>query len=250
MEEASTIDSLADELWVSIAAFLPAADLLRFGSACRRAHGLPTDALWRALCEKRWAGWPHYKLSPAREAWLEERLPATTWCARYQHTETDAARTTMTHEDVCSLNWHFNFTPSAGGQGKKSLMKASFSETQLFIPEFAPLDYQLVTPGGIGAAAPEAAGDGNGGALYAFHSLVTQLLTGAGEAAAAGGGGDGTQRQFLQISHFPPHWVERLADSRCWLVYNDNVTLVSCGPDFEPGDYDERGFLTVPTPAG
>jgi len=32
------------------------------------------------------------------------------------------------------------------------------------------------------------------------------------------------------------------------------VTFVSCGPDGEPGNYDERGFLTdlnpVPPPAG
>ena len=53
--------------------------------------------------------------------------------------------------------------------------------------------------------------------------------------------------QCVQIANFPPHWVRRLDDGE-WLVYNDNVSFVSCvGP--EPGTYDERGFLSCPAMA-
>ena len=50
---------------------------------------------------------------------------------------------------------------------------------------------------------------------------------------------------MVQIANFPPHWVERIAATREWLVYNDNVTFVSCPAGSDgPGAYDERGFLT------
>ena len=47
----------------------------------------------------------------------------------------------------------------------------------------------------------------------------------------------------MQIANFPPHRVQRLQNTREWLIYNGNVTIVSCGPD-GLGEYDERGFLT------
>lgn len=53
--------------------------------------------------------------------------------------------------------------------------------------------------------------------------------------------------QTLQIANFPPHHIERL-DNGEWLIYNENVTLVSCQPDQEC-TYNKRGFLTVPEPA-
>ena len=40
-----------------------------------------------------------------------------------------------------------------------------------------------------------------------------------------------------------------LADEAEWLIHNDNVTFVSCPPDYTLGRYDERGFLSVPSPA-
>ena len=45
------------------------------------------------------------------------------------------------------------------------------------------------------------------------------------------------------VASFPPHWVEKLSDGE-WLIYNDNVTMVSTVG--EESAYDERGFLSVP----
>ena len=53
-------------------------------------------------------------------------------------------------------------------------------------------------------------------------------------------------RQSIQIANFPPHWIERIEPSKEWLIYNDNVTIVSCGPQ-GLGPYDDRGFITDQT---
>ena len=50
-------------------------------------------------------------------------------------------------------------------------------------------------------------------------------------------------KQFLVISNFPWHEIERLPNGE-WLITNPNVTLVSSYRGVEP-DYDERGFLTM-----
>jgi len=51
--------------------------------------------------------------------------------------------------------------------------------------------------------------------------------------------------QCLQIANFPGHCVQRLEDGE-WLVYNHNVSFVSC-VGTEPSAFDQRGFLTVPS---
>ena len=52
-----------------------------------------------------------------------------------------------------------------------------------------------------------------------------------------------------RVAHSHRHYVVRLADEAEWLIHNDNVTFVSCPPDYTLGRYDERGFLSVPSPA-
>jgi hypothetical protein len=103
---------------------------------------------------------------------------------------------------------------------------------------------------GVGGSSSGVDGGGGSGGevgyprLSAIRSLMSQLLSGATAPATARSGRRPIQRQTLQIHNFPPHWVERLPETREWLIYNDNVTFVSCGPDGQPGSYDERGFLT------
>ena len=277
-------DDLPDELQVAVAAWLSAPrDLLQLGATCHRAHGLPTDDLWRSICAARWAAWPSYALTPQREAHLAQRHPTMGWKARYRHFEADARRQHITQEELRELGWHFNFTPFAGGRGRATLKQARFTATKLHVPSYPPLDYQLTwVPQGLDEIDPRVAsflltqaaaagvdisdgaagsGSGEGGeggasgsgaavgdeqqAVSAIQRALSSLLATHGrehatEAASA------ARRQTLRISNFPPHWIRRLDDTREWVIYNDNVTLVSCPPGTkEPNpSYDERGFLT------
>jgi len=108
------LDDLVDELWLSIAASLAPIDLLALQCVCRRAAELPTDgACWRQLCAKRWESKPRFRLTPARERWLDANQPLT-WQRRYYFFEADAKRTTISDAELQTLTWLFNFTPAAG----------------------------------------------------------------------------------------------------------------------------------------
>ena len=286
----SPISELPDELLVACAAFLDfPRDLLNFGESHKRANALPTDHLWREFCVRRWAAWPRYALTQAREAALDAQFPGASWRNKYRHCEADAARTMITAEEIKELHWHFNFTAPAGGRGRSTLKQARFSATSLFVPGYPPLEYHLVPlpgpeaeggyeeedledvsaegggsggGGGSGAGSSSSGSSSSGGAnesprraISAIRSLMSKLLSSSGATDDGSARvGRAPRQQIVQIANFPPHWVERLEDSREWLIYNDNVTFVSCGPDGEPGNYDERGFLTdlnpVPPPAG
>ena len=274
------LDELPDELHVAVAAFLPTPrDLARFCATNKRATGYNTHQLWRRLCAARWADWPRYALTPAREAWLAEQHATLDWRGRYRHFEADASRTILTLEEMKSLNWHFNFTATAGGRGQATLKEARFT-SKLIVPGYPPLDYHLVPlmepnwlteaesssesideaeANGGGSSSSGGGGDGSGGdssqhprrGISAIRSLMSSLLSNSAMAGGEGFGGSSgvaSRRQVVQIANFPPHWVERLMDTREWLIYNDNVTFVSCPPDAGPGTYDERGFLTDANP--
>ena len=107
MAAADSLHALPDELLLAVSAFLDLPrDLLAFQAVGIRHRALPSADLWRLLCTARWQRWPRYRLTEARERWLEEHFPATTWMERYRVMELDTARSTLTHEELQSLCWH------------------------------------------------------------------------------------------------------------------------------------------------
>ena len=89
--------------------------------------------------------------------------------------------------------------------------------------------------------------------LQVLRNLLTSLFGSAAANAAAADAmavgqtnADGSrirQHQVVRIANFPPHEIKRLDDGQ-WLIYNENVTFVSCQRGELP-TYDERGFLTA-----
>ena len=159
--------------------------------------------------------------------------------------------------------------------------------SKLIVPGYPPLDWVLLPPpemdvidetdvsdpgagagagaeGGLGSSS-SSSNDGGSSAdspptstgastsprrsILAIRNLMSTLLSGVANAQVAAMDQphppDEPMRQAVQIANFPPHWVERLEDGE-WLIWNDNVSFISCqGQEIT---YDQRGFLTEPTP--
>ena len=79
--------------------------------------------------------------------------------------------------------------------------------------------------------------------------MISFLSRGLGDARSGGGSSSPSEPQELLIANFPRHVVRRRAVDMEWLIFNENVTFVSCAPD-GVGSYDERGFLTPLRPYG
>jgi len=56
----------------------------------------------------------------------------------------DAARTSITIAELVHHHWFFNFSPSAGGQGRLTLRQARFTDQQVFLTGYPALPYELV----------------------------------------------------------------------------------------------------------
>ena len=194
-----------------------------------------------------------FRLTPAREEWLNTTHQELNWLGRYRMVEQDVKRKVITTEELQSLPWHFNFTPSAGGRGRHSLKQVRFSPNKIYVPGYPPMDYFLVDP--IGNLPPdlseglESATHGDPGSpqrLGRMRQLLSSLMSLPGSPLYSMN--DGMQHaardQCLQIANFPPHYVQRIESTKDWLINNNNVQIVSCGPDGVLGDYDEFGFLT------
>ena len=243
---------------------------------------VPLARRWRELCKARWECWPHYRLTDARERWLDVELPLEHarpprwpcrvkaveapsplgWLGRYRWVELDALRTRLIDEDLTRQCWYFNFSPSAGGRGRATLARATFgSDGWLSVPNYPPLPYaladlQVVMQDDYEAnvmldnmvveqAANQPGGDADAGAYHELQDEeLDQLLGDGGDNGGGGGAPRGRRtRQALLINNFPPHYIRRLPKSREWVVANDNVTFVSCAEGELPA-FDERGFLT------
>lgn len=254
------IEGLPDEIWLAVGQTLRPHDLLSLCATCNRANQLDTNSLWRALCALCWEEWPMYRLTSAREAWLDanDSTRELTWKKRYQLFQADAKRTVIMPEELQQLPWHFNFTPQAGGRGRHSLKQVRFSSRKIYVPGYPPLDFFLFDPVPANhAALPDVSAGSTANAgdpsspqrLGRIHQLLSSLMSLPGSSDSTSDGTQHTAReQCLQIANFPPHYVKRIVRTRDWLIYNDNVQIVSCGPDGVLGEYDERGFLTDLSP--
>ena len=189
-------DRLPDDLILSVAQWLDPRALLRFGACARRMHGLPKEALWRSLCTARCEATPRFRLTPEREQWLLNHVQPD-WVARYRFSLREILRTTITTEELQTFNWHFNFTPAAGGRGRATLVRARFTKTHVVLPNYPPLPYMLHTPSEVEAAAIEgegstSAGESSGGGSSSPNASLSHarhnrgvLLARRGEHAAA-----------------------------------------------------------------
>jgi len=230
-----------DEILLSVASWLSAADLTAFQSTCKRLAALPTDvACWRRLCEAAWQDKPRYRLTPERERWLQLNLPLQSWRARYIFFEQDSKRQLITDTELISLNWYFNYSPQAGGVGKRTLQRVEFTETHLRMQNYPLLPWRL-EPSELPAqsnrtpVAPEGR-LGRFGPLTMIQNLMQALLSASPLPP---------KEQVLLIANFPPHRVQRKPDDWEWLIQNDNVIFVSA-LDESCITYNERGFLESP----
>lgn len=236
------LDHLDDDSLTCLAGFLSPSELLGFLRLNRRFHALPSAALWRALCEARWRPWPRYRLDGKREEWLNARFPSVPreWIGRYRFFEEETARREITHKELQTLDWNFNFTHGAGGQGRASVVRARFTATELLLPNYPPLPYQLATP--AGSSGPS----GSAGAMSAIGAAMSTLLSSVGVLSTP----DRqmmSEPQLLLISNFPAHRIRRLPADKEWLIENPNVMIVSCAGG-ALGDFDENGFLCATPP--
>lgn len=210
-EPCAEFSSLADDLVLQVAAFLPPSDLTQLESVSTYVSHLNTDTLWKNLCQHRWQHWPRYQLTPEKWQELESSIPRVRWKDRYRLTEHDVARTEITDEEIEKLGWYFNFTLGAGGLRGDTLQRCFFKSGLLFLEDYPPLPYEIKT--------------------YATPKPARSRWDVNGQ---TGQTGQTSTRQWLKIAHFPPHFISRLSESAEWLIANENVTFVSC---------DEKGTL-------
>jgi hypothetical protein len=141
--EIMSFHSLPDVLVVAVAGFLPARDLCQLEMANKRTQLLDLEAVWRELCSTRWKNWPRYRLSESRLVWINEHQSHLDWKGRYIWAEEDVARSRITWEELESLKWFFNFTPTAGGRGDETLQPCRFLQGFLFLSQYLPMPYRL-----------------------------------------------------------------------------------------------------------
>jgi hypothetical protein len=204
--DAALFPSLTEELLLQVAEFLPAEDVLRFQSVSKETNQLNTDKLWKKLCETRWNPWPRYRLTEARGKDLDEQMPNTSWKDRYMAIEQDATRTELRESDLHNLRWYLCFVLSGiRGEGRSDHMPVRFLPCNIvMVPQYPPLTYQIIqeTP--------------------PSSSHIRSTLRGDQPFS---------NHQWLQISHFPPHFVTRKQADAEWLIVNENVMMVSCKKD-------------------
>ncbi|KAL1524395.1 hypothetical protein AB1Y20_019290 [Prymnesium parvum] len=220
MEEPLELLALPDELLMAIMSALPPLALLRFHSVCSRLTAIPVDSLWRTFCIEKWQRWPQYALSVERELWLHANVRGT-WKDRYRFFEADMARTTLTEDELSSIEWWFNFKSAAGGLGELTLREARFRKGLLLLAGYAPLPFVLEQPRGAWAAPASQA------TFDAFRKDSAAYLTVVEEP------------QRLLIADFPPHYVTRLLENGEWILSNENVVFSSTL------EYREHGFRDV-----
>lgn len=128
------------------------------------------------------------------------------------------------------LDWHFNFTPEAGGRKEETLQTCKFSNF-LELDNFPLLHYSLL----------EDASGANSNFLIEEEVLTRESQ---GEFSDLYDNQDSngilpvSDRQVLMISNFPPHFISRLRSSGQWIIFNRNVTFVSG----QRMDFKKRGF--------
>lgn len=229
-----SLSSLADELLLRVAEYLPVSDLVRYQGLAKKFRGLDADAtVWKRRCEARWEPWPRYRLTRERHAELllleegdnddgrEEQRPHPAslpprrrfWESRYAETEREASRSELRPSDLHGLRWHLSFVLSGvRGETMSDPVEVAFDPTtsSLLVPGYPPLPYRIVLLGG--------GDDGRVGLLDSQRSRIRPDLRGDRPFSAT---------HYVEISNFPPHLVSRKRSDAEWLIVNENVVIVS-----------------------
>ena len=211
---------LPEDLVLAVAQWLTPRGLLNLCASSKRMAMLPTQEIWHKLCVSRCEAFPRYRLTQEREAWLQAHLPTANARGWYQYMEQELNRSQISQEELEGLTWHFNFTPNAGGRGRRTLARARFSHTHIYLPSFPPLPYMLHTPevpSQPNASTPSGNEDGeittsagehsatstSRRALSAMRNLLSSLLPDAASPQVD----VGPPTQCVMVANFPPHWV-------------------------------------------
>ncbi|CAJ1962619.1 unnamed protein product [Cylindrotheca closterium] len=172
-------------------------------------------------------------------------LSKFSWKKTYFWMEQELARTTLTYDELESLDWYFNFTPLAGGRGKDTLLRCIFRHGLLSIggAGFPSLPYRMLFlhPGDnpdifseqqVNATDQHSDTDTTTDATTDTETHDNPIFHGGIDTSQAR---RHNQEQAVLIADFPLHYVSRLHDSGEWLMTNAHVTFVST---------DEAGALT------
>ncbi len=136
---------LPDSMLLAVASYLEGDDLLQLVLVSKKFHGLNEDLekdIWKDICHKRWNYWPKYKWENLQKS--KPQLVSTTWKQRYLWVEKDRLRTRLTHQELETGQWYFNFKESAGGRGPETLQNCSFRRGALILHGWPALQYRLV----------------------------------------------------------------------------------------------------------
>ena len=238
--QASNVVFDLDELIIHIASQLDAGSLAEFQQTCRRFSALDTASLWRQLCLQAWRDKPRFELTSTREAWLADNLPLS-WQERYWFFRYDAARCTISSCELSTLQWTFNFAPSAGGRGALTRRPARFVDNgdncgagMLHLDGYPPLAYRLdplpvdqprpEDPTGMGSKEPRRLW--RGPLTMVQHMLQALFLADAPEERAASAVRSVTASQHLLIANFPPHSCLDMSTAVACLNSEGNVSRI------------------------
>jgi len=204
MDPAASFDSMTQDLLLQIAGFLQPKDLLQLQCTSRETYVLDTNELWHLHCNQRWQPWPRYRMTTTRMVQLDSLMPNTTWQQRYLAMEKEAMKTVMNPEEFQQLDWYLSFVLSGiRGEGRSDHMPVKFTPSGvLLVPGHPPLPYELL----------------NEKPPTTPCHIRSNLR----------GDQPFSDRQWLRISSFPPHFITKKKSNAEWLIVNENVMMVSC----------------------
>ena len=193
-----------DHLLIHVAAFLAPKDLLSFQCVSKNLAKLDTSQLWHNLCKQRWEPWPRYRLTDERVREMsseEQDFLDSSWKQRYLRVEREATRITLKMEDLIHLDWYLSFSlTGVRGDLRTPLESVQFSPSgTLHVPGYPALDYEIIQDAPPAVQLPQS--------LHGDRPF--------------------SQRQWLRISNFPPHYITRKASDANWMIVNENVVFLS-----------------------
>jgi hypothetical protein len=132
--------SLPDELIQSVFSFVDAKDLGLVEITCAYFRTI-TSPLWKLCCDKDFSSFPRYRCQTNGYYGKDSYKLTYEWLFR------EVKRARITNNDLETLDWYFNFLPSAGGRGRFTLMECVFDQQFLTIPPFPILPYSIQEDG-------------------------------------------------------------------------------------------------------
>jgi len=133
-------------------------DLCHLSAVDTHRHALEVaDAAWCQLCETTWRSKSaRFHLTPERARLLAMSSKNVTWREHYMQAFAEGRRQSLRPEELNTLRWAFNFTPSAGGRGTASMQFAEFqaraagaADGHLILRGYPPLPYELSACGKV-----------------------------------------------------------------------------------------------------